>query len=84
MTAAAAELADIPKSANELEGYVSALFHASGYFVEKNITERDFTEILELDAVATSTSYEADPPSSTIAEARSGGWGFSDIFKVVG
>lgn len=82
MTAAAAELADIPKSANELEGYVSALFHASGYFVEKNITERDFTEILKLDAVA--TSYEADPPSSTIAEAKSGGWGFSDIFKVVG
>jgi hypothetical protein len=77
-----ATLSDVPKSGHELEDYVSALFRASRYFVETNITERDFTEILELDAVA--TSYELDPPVSTLAEAKGGDWGFSDIFKVVG
>jgi hypothetical protein len=75
-------LSDVPKDGNELEDYVSALFRASKYFVETNITERDFTEILELDAVA--TSYEANTPTSILAEAKGGDWGFSDIFKVVG
>jgi len=79
---ATASLAEAPKSAAELEEYVAALFHAGGYFVEKNITERDFTEILELDAVA--THYEDSLPVSVMAEAKSGRWGFSDIFKVVG
>ncbi len=61
---------------------LSALCCASRYFVETNIIERDFTEILELDAVA--TSYEVSPPRSILAEAKGGDWGFSDIFKVVG
>jgi hypothetical protein len=79
---ASATLSDIPKSGHELEDFVSALFRASRYFVETNITERDFTEILELDAVA--TSYEGGLPTSVLAEAKGGDWGFADIFKVVG
>jgi len=77
-----ASLADIPKSPHELEDYVAALFQSAHYFVEKNITERDITDILELDAVA--TSYEGANPSTVLAEAKSGRWGFPDIFKVIG
>ena len=79
---AKASLSDVPKSPHELEDYVAALFQSSGHFVEKNIVERDFTEILELDVVA--TSYEQTVPCSILAEAKSGDWGFPDIFKVVG
>jgi hypothetical protein len=75
-------LEDIPKTPTELEDFVAALFQSSGYFVEKNITERAFTEILELDAVA--TNYDGVVPELTLAEAKSGDWGFSDVFKVVG
>jgi hypothetical protein len=76
-------LEDIPHKAVELEEYVAALFQAARYFVEKNVVEREpGAEILELDAVA--TSYELSPPQSVIVEAKSGGWGFADIFKVLG
>jgi hypothetical protein len=78
----AVHLQDVPQTPAELEDYVAALFQTSGYFVEKNITERDFTEILELDAVA--TSYDGGLPDSVLAEAKSGDWGFADIFKVAG
>src|SRR5687768_12937927 len=76
-------LEDVPQKAVELEEYVSALFQSARYFVEKNIVEREpEAEILELDAVA--TSYESSPPESVIVEAKSGDWGFADIFKVMG
>src|SRR3989304_6066059 len=77
-----ATLSEVPKSPHELEDYVAALFQSARYFVEKNIVERDFTEILELDTVA--TTYEGQLPSSVLAEAKSGNWGFGDIFKIMG
>lgn len=73
---------DIPATPNELEEYVAALFMASRYFVEVGVTERDETSILELDAVA--TSYTDAIPKMVLAEAKSGGWGFPDLFKVIG
>jgi hypothetical protein len=76
------EIADIPVTPNELEEYVAALFMASRYFVEVGVTERDETSILELDAVA--TNYADAVPQMVIAEAKSGGWGFPDLFKVIG
>ena len=47
-------LSDIPEAGGDLEDYVAALFQASGYFVEKNVTERDPGDVLELDLVASS------------------------------
>lgn len=76
------ELTEEPTSPHELEDYVAALFQSAGFFVEKNITESDPTDVLELDIVA--TDYAHDIPESSIAEAKSGGWGFNDIFKVAG
>ena len=72
-------LSDIPTSGAELEDYVAALFLAAGCFVEKNIEERN---VLELDIVA--TDYTQDTPRVVLAEAKSGDWGFGDLFKVVG
>jgi hypothetical protein len=78
----AVELPDIPSQATDLEDAAAALYQASGYFVERNVIEKDVNEILELDVVA--TSYEADSPSSVIAEAKSGDWGYADLFKLYG
>lgn len=72
----------IPESGQELEDYVAGMFQAAGYFVEKNIRQRDVTDVLELDAVA--TSYDGPLPQSVLAEAKGGKWGFPDIFKVAG
>lgn len=76
----AIELPDIPSQPLELEDCAAALFQASGHFVERNVVERDKTEILEMDAVA--MSYDGDKPTSVIAEAKSGDWGYPDIFKL--
>jgi hypothetical protein len=73
----------IPQKADELEEYVAALFQSSGHFVEKRVIEREVEgEVLELDAVA--TSYESGLPVMTLVEAKSGGWGFADLFKLCG
>ena len=83
MQLAAIMLPDKPQSADALEDYVAALFQSAGFFIEKNIIERDsHTEILELDVVG--TSYDNDVPFSILAEAKSGKWGFPDIFKMIG
>lgn len=72
-----------PNTSQELEDLVAALFQASGYYVEKNVTESDPTDVLELDIVA--TDYAAHFPVSVVAEAKSGvGWGFGDAFKLAG
>lgn len=72
----------VPESGRELEDYVAGMLQAAGYFVEKNVRQRDVTEVLELDAVA--TSYDGPRPTSVLAEAKGGRWGFPDIFKVAG
>lgn len=34
-------LSEIPEPGDDLEDYVAALFQPAGFFVEKNLTERD-------------------------------------------
>jgi hypothetical protein len=75
-------LSRVPESGRDLEDYVAGMFQAAGYFVEKNIRRRDVTDVLELDAVA--TSYDGPLPITVLAEAKGGRWGFPDIFKVAG
>lgn len=76
-----AELPEIPKG-KELEDYVAGFLHCVRYFVEKSIIEREQKEILELDMVA--TTYIDGLPRRLLFEVKSGDWGFSDIFKLVG
>lgn len=75
-------LADVPAAGTDLEDYVAALFHASRYYVEKSLVERDPDDVLELDIV--STHYAERVPDSILVEAKGGKWGYTDIFKVVG
>lgn len=76
------KLPEFPQG-SEFESYISALFQCAGFYVERNIVEREKKEeILELDIVV--TDYEETPPKSLIVEAKSGDWGFSDIFKLKG
>lgn len=71
-------LPDSPKG-KEYEDYISALFQAAGYYIEKSISQES---ILELDIIA--TDYESQVPECFLIEVKSGGWGFKDIFKVKG
>jgi len=41
------ELPDIPSQPTDLEDAAAALFQTSGHFVERNIIERDATQIIE-------------------------------------
>ncbi len=75
------ELPEFPRG-KEFEEYISALFQSGGFYVERNIIEREEEEILELDIVA--TNYNKEQPKILIIEVKSGDWGFSDIFKVKG
>lgn len=74
-------LPDLPKG-REFEEYVAAVFQAAGYFLERDITQREDIEILQLDSI--STDYDSTPPMLRLIEAKSGGWGFKDIFKIKG
>lgn len=75
-------LPEAPSTGRDLEDFVAGLFQAAGYFVERGIHERSFTDVLELDVVA--TRYTEGEPSSVLVEAKGGRWGFPDLFKVVG
>ena len=74
-------LPDLPKE-TEFEEYVSAFFQSGGYYIERNIIERDVEEVLELDIIT--TNYNILPPEIKLIEVKSGGWGFPDIFKIRG
>jgi len=76
-----AKLPDVPQG-KELEDYVAGLLQCASYFVEKNIVERGTAEVLELDMVA--TCYVGGLPQRLLFEVKSGDWGFSDIFKLLG
>ncbi|MFH8563050.1 hypothetical protein [Streptomyces sp. NPDC017988] len=76
------ELPDIPGAGEELEDYVAALFQASGHFVEKQLVESDPADLLELDIV--STDYTHEEAVRQLIEVKGGGWGYTDLFKVVG
>lgn len=75
-------LSEIPDAGNDLEDYVAALFQASGYYVEKSLIERDPDDVLELDIVA--SKYDQGDVRRVLAEVKGGGWGYPDIFKIVG
>jgi len=76
-------LSDIPDKGIDLEHYVAALFQSAGYFVEKNITERDPADVLELDVVASDYS-SAQPAQPILVEVKGGGWGWKEVFNLLG
>lgn len=79
---ATVQLSNVPAAGVDLEHFVAALFQAAGHFVEKNVTERDPSDVLELDLVA--TDYSSGTPVSILCEAKGGDWGWTDLFKVTG
>lgn len=66
----------------EFEEFVSAFLQCGGAFVERQIHEKEGTDVLELDVVL--SYYEADAVKSGIVEVKSGGWGCGDLFKLAG
>ncbi|MFE9993478.1 hypothetical protein [Streptomyces avermitilis] len=82
MSGRSVELPDIPGAGDELEDYVAALFQASGHYVEKQIVESDPADLLELDIVT--TNYAQEEAVRRLIEVKGGGWGYTDLFKVVG
>lgn len=75
-------LPDLPTD-KEFEEYVAAFLQSAGYFIERSMIDRSEEEILELDIIQTEYSNNSHPIENLI-EVKSGGWGFSDIFKIVG
>src|ERR1700680_1104697 len=77
----AIELPAHPKD-KEFEEYIAAYLQCAGFYIERNIVERDVKEVLELDIIT--TDYGQCPPSMRLVEIKSGGWGFPEVFKVYG
>lgn len=73
-----------PPEGKEFEEYISAFFQSAGHFIERNIVERDIEEVLELDIIATDYHSNASPPKIRLIEVKSGSFGFSDLFKLLG
>ena len=74
-------LPTIPEG-ESLEDYVAASLQCGGFYIDKSLTERGASNVLELDIVA--WKAEEEGPHFTLVEVKGGGWGFSDIFKVYG
>lgn len=74
-------LPEFPKG-KEYEEFIAAIFQAGGYFIERRITKREVKEILELDIIF--SNYSSSCPKIILLEAKSGDWGFKDIFKIRG
>ena len=66
----------------EYEEFISAFLNIGGYYIERNLIEKDIEQVLELDII--STNYNENPPIILLIEVKSGGWGFPDIFKLRG
>lgn len=75
-------LPELPKG-DEFEEYVSAYFQCGGFYVDRRLKARGADEILELDIITTDYRRKT-VPDIRLLEVKSGGWGFSDIFKVKG
>ncbi|MBS9405688.1 hypothetical protein KG088_19090 [Halomonas sp. TRM85114] len=75
-------LPELPKDV-EFEDYVAAYLQAAGFFIEKSVIDRGEAEVLELDIIFTNY-VENKPPFEKLIEVKSGGWGFSEIFKMLG
>ena len=78
---ATASLPDLPKG-REFEDLVAAIYQSSGLFVERDVTQREEIDLLQLDVIT--TDYGQAPPALRLVEAKSGNWGFGDIFKMRG
>lgn len=74
-------LPEIPEG-KVLEEFVSAFYQVGGRYVERSIVQRETEEVLELDILV--TDYDVSPPAYLLTEVKSGGWGFSDLFKLRG
>jgi hypothetical protein len=67
----------------DFEDCLVACLRKLGYFTESSVTLReDKIEVLEIDAIATPSSK--DWCKRQLFEAKSGSWGFADLFKVLG
>lgn len=66
---ASVELPELPKG-KEFEEYISAFFQSGGYYIERNIIEREVEEVLELDIIT--TDYGSAPPEIQLLEVKSG------------
>ncbi len=76
---------ELPKdpSEDQYEDLVAACLMANGYFIEPQITLTDGgVEVFELDVVATPSNENY--LNRVLLEAKSGSWGFPDVFKVFG
>jgi hypothetical protein len=78
---AGVKLPDYPKE-TEFEEFISAYLQCSGAFVERQIREREPTDVLELDIVL--TYHQKNRLVTRIAEVKSGAWGCRDIFTLAG
>ncbi len=75
----------LPKNPAEAqyEDLVCACLLCLGYFIEPRIKLREGgVEVLEMDVVATPS--DAEYLNRVLVDAKSGAWGFSDVFKVSG
>jgi hypothetical protein len=66
----------------EFEEFISAFLQLGGFYVERNIIQRDVEEASELDIIA--TDYKVPLPNSFLIEVKSGKCGFPDLFKLRG
>lgn len=82
LTPTSVSLPNLPTD-KEYEEYVAACYQSLGCYVERTIIDRGEEEILELDIIATDYS-SSGVPRETLVEAKSGGWGFPEIFKLIG
>jgi hypothetical protein len=76
---------ELPKDPTEhqYEDLVAACLMANGYLIEPRITLNDGgVEVFELDVVATPSDERY--LDRVLLEAKSGGWGFPDVFKLFG
>ena len=71
----------LPKG-KEFEELIAAFLQSHGYYVERNVIDRQEEEVLELDIIT--SDYGNYLPERRLYEAKSGSWGFGDIFKIRG
>lgn len=71
-------LPKIPKE-KEYEYFIASILQSGGYYVERGITHRIQSDILELDIVT--SLFEEKNVIRAISEIKSKGWGFHDVFK---
>ena len=78
----AIELPEVPQG-KDFEDCISALFNASGFFVEQNTIRRlEKQPLFEIDVII--TKYNSDVPETRLVEVKSSSWGFRDLFTFKG